>query len=126
MNHKTLTIGAVKNLKLHKDRNDKQYYLSLEYEYENDRGKYLIEIPRIDICCEDDSLELEHDYFTRRTHATIGHLQNICLRRVRDNDSDIYREYDHKISTLEEKTHEMTLDEIEKKLGYKVKIVNNK
>lgn len=27
-------------------------------------------------------------------------------------------------TVLEEKTHEMTLDEIEKKLGYKVKIVN--
>ena len=29
-------------------------------------------------------------------------------------------------TVIEEKTHEMTLDEIEKKLGYKVKIVNKK
>lgn len=29
-------------------------------------------------------------------------------------------------TVIEEKTHEMTMDEIEKKLGYKVKIVNKK
>lgn len=134
---KGLDINNARNIKLLSKTCYEQYghlYLELVYEYENESGKYKLIIPKIDleICTERlPKFSQESGFINPRYIADLGGIHyDLCSTDVRCRDKDGKLRYvpDSSYVTvlLEEKKHEMTLEEIEKKLGYKVKIVSEK
>jgi len=100
---------------------DEGYYLSVTYICENDREKYRLSIPKIKlpICVDKVSITRDYDsYFGQSYTANLG-FGGLVMEP--DKNGVCYTE-----SILETKVHEMTISEIEKKLGYKIKIVNDK
>lgn len=129
----------MKNEKTHKLTNielvedDGQYYLSVEYLIEDANRIEKITIPRVEIPFNSKVMpELTEEYnepdcgigtfgerlFIPRVNRYIrtGYGNTMRIAKV---DGVSYT-----IETIKEKEHEMTIEEIEKKLGYKVKIVS--
>lgn len=113
---------------------DNHLYLKLVYEYENDNGIYELIIPKLDLEIRTDYIpDIFHDYcigpmdisncYIQRHSDKFNLLQDDII--VVKNGETIKCEkaaYIH--NTLKEKHTEMTIADIEKKLGYKVKIVS--
>ncbi len=99
-------------LKLNRD--DQGYYLSAQYTIE-DRGTIKeVCFPKIRLKIGEDRLHIEYTYNSCRVDMGCGSWL------VEPNIIGVY--YTEKV--IGEKIYEMTLSEIEKKLGYKVKIVS--
>ena len=113
---------------------DSRLYLKLVYEYEDEHGVYELIIPKLD-------LEIRTDYLPiirRDFYASPMDISNYYINRdsdtfilsqddvdVRKNDVTLTAEKAaYVINTLKEKPKEMTIAEIENKLGYKVKLVS--
>lgn len=94
-----------------------QYYFSAAYEVESKSEKFLLEIPRIRIPIVTNSVQIYREFTTSDVWVNMGF--GGIFRAEEDEDGYFLRE-----TTIEEEVHELTLDDIEKKLGYKVKIVN--
>lgn len=120
-----------KSVELYEEKG--QYYLKLVYTTEDDREIKEITIPRIKLPVNDDilpNIDVHHDYdplgypLTPRARIKCGYGGDLQLEKgkVDDTIGDVY----YVVKVLEEKTHELTVAEIEKKLGYKVKIVSDK
>ena len=114
---------TLKNVELYNDKNG--YYLSLEYEEETIDGIYRIEIPKADLRIPCDRCDI---YTEPSSYLTLYYADQYL--RVGEGDKILLRpgltggKY---IKTLiKKKTREMTLSEIEKELGYNIKIVNDK
>lgn len=114
----------VKKAKLYTE-NDK-WYIDVTYWHEDDYYVKEVRIPKMHIPLEAFTGNIEH-YLTSSAYgeptqcefyAELGRLSMACIG---ETFKPAYIE-----KTIEEKTQEMTLDEIEKKLGYKIKIVNKK
>lgn len=124
MNYEMIESGEVKNVKLNYDKQNKMYYLSLTYVYEDERGIYAIEIPRVNLFSQKSHLVIdcnEYGYY-EEAKMHLGFLDGLNVNKstVPGISEKVY----YVVRTLKEKRHEMTLDEIEKKLGYKITIVN--
>lgn len=111
------------DLQLHKEEIDKGaewYYLSAVYQYENERGVYEVNVPRIE-------LPISGDLIMRHDIGIFGPCRHTI--DIGFGDLDIFPDkhgnnfYE---KCIKEKIHDMTLDEIEKKLGYKVRVVSEK
>lgn len=99
-----------------------QFYLSITCRCENESQVSLIDIPRV-------ILPLDKHSPLEVTWENSYHRYAVPERvRLHLGDHDFYlKSHCGKYFTetvVEEKIHELTLDEIEKKLGYKVKIVS--
>lgn len=108
-------------LELHNEGNE--YYLEAEYDTENTREKGIIHIPKIPL-------------YIAKTPKIDLYMEEICDRTIlrktccvdlgfgdislRPNEKEPYYTY----RVTEKKVKEMSLEEIEKQLGYKVKIVS--
>lgn len=101
-------------------------YLKLVYEYEMDSGVYELTMPKIelDICTKRiPTLSQDNSLINPSYHAWFGsHEYDLKLGKTEYSVGSVA----YVIRTIEEKKHEMTLEEIEEKLGYKVKIVSEK
>ncbi len=98
------------------------YYLSAKYRIEDEHSIRELDIPKIRLRTTPKRVVIKtYDGVTwTRPEADIGF--GFCeLSHTGTKEAIYFTE-----TVVEEKTHEMTLDEIEKKLGYKVKIVNSK
>lgn len=110
-------------------------YLKLVYEYEDDHGVYELIIPKIDLDIRTDFLPAIENYepWTGSTTLTFYKI------RLGSNIFDLLRgdvefkkngktltceKAAYAVNILKEKPQEMTIAEIEKKLGYKVKLVS--
>lgn len=108
-------------LKLYQE--DGCYYLRAEYEVEDDHRLQKYTIPKIslpirgDLVINDDVLDY---YPIARYHSTIN-LGFAELEILKGGDG-----YYYKCEILKEYPQKMTLEEIEKKLGYKVELVSGK
>ena len=111
-------------------KEDERWYLKLIYKYEDKRGRHTVVIPKAAIPFAQGSLPIiksssyneylfEHSYmisdYPMSLYRSVCDLANKRGVKQPSYYFDIIIEYAVK---------EMTLDEIEKKLGYKVKIVN--
>lgn len=103
---------------------DGKLYLKLSYTYEGDDGTHEITFPKIDL-----------GFYTEQIPSIENGLPSYAKVGNRYGDSFYLRgvkmpEYDFPIYSLDKliqpSVKEMTLEEIEKKLGYPVKIVNKK
>lgn len=111
-------------------REGDEWFMHLEYEYEDNRGKHLVALPKVDFPY---SLKYTPNIDLCNCMVTLGlsELASIkiseSLNLHEDNITDpltnttIKAYYTDII--VEPKIHDLTLDEIEKKLGYKVRIV---
>lgn len=113
----------LKNLELYKENN--HYFLQATYIYEDDFGIYELLIPKIKTGFSYSALPvLERDNIDPIHETTMG--KSLCwlksdgetMRVLEDEDRVFYY-----VKEIEKKSVEMTIEEIEKKLGHPVKIV---
>lgn len=112
---------------------DGLYFLRTIYEYENDKGKYELYIPKMflgvekrvlpDIRSECSFGVTEHFAYIFGNRFCLAEDVVICNNLRNET---VENKCTHLIRTIEEKRHEMTLEQIERELGYKVKIVSEK
>jgi hypothetical protein len=100
------------------------YYLSLEYLLEDDNRIEKLTIPRVMLPVDGSfypgfESSLDYDFWDPRKIELKASYSGVSLRVLKDSDGNYYT-----YETIKEKEHEMTIEEIEKKLGYKVKIVS--
>ena len=119
--------GNCDNIKLKKfalAQDERGYYLTATYRVEDKHAIREIDIPKIRLNLDEKrfGIEIENDpllcYKTGKVDLGFGYLP-LDWEKNKDGLTYLFTE-----RTLQEKYTEMTLDEIEKKLGYKVKIVN--
>lgn len=109
----------LKNVELKQNEHD-VYFLDLTYEYENDNGFYEMRIPwvHLPICkyrLPSNSFDLCWSGESRQTiNLGFGDLE-----LYKDRESNMYFE----ITEIRKKPRKMTLEEIEKALGYEVELV---
>lgn len=111
-------------------REGDEWFMHLEYEYEDNRGKHLVTLPKVDFPC---SLKYTPniDFCNWMVTLNLKELASIkiseSLNLHEDNVTDpLTNKTINAFFTdiiVEPKIHDLTLDEIEKKLGYKVRIV---
>ena len=111
----------VKLTNLSLDTDEIGYYLSAKYRVEDYNSVRELDIPKIRFRVSNNMVQI------RRTGELYPQVQIDMglgwMPVIHDgSDNEVY----FTETVIEEKTHEMTLEEIEKKLGYKVKIVNKK
>lgn len=106
------------NLELYKDNGG--YFMRAEYLVETDTMIKQIRVPKIEF--DVDTKYLEFIFEDGRTHIDLGMMGYcpVCLGRDKKTGKTV--EIIEEI--IEEKTKEMTIAEIEKKLGHKIKIVS--
>lgn len=107
---------------------DGSRYLKLVYEYEDGYGIHELTIPQVEFPFGN-RLNLKHIYEAnpalRRLSirlCTEGDVANVCLYDTKTDDGFVY--YTDKI--IKHKPKKMTLEEIERELGYKIEIVSSK
>ena len=111
-------------------REGDEWFMRLEYEYEDSRGKHLVILPKVDFPC---SLKYTGNVNFCNCMATLGlnELASIKISESLDlHEGNITDPLTNKAIKafytdiiVEPKIHDLTLEEIEKKLGYKVRIV---
>lgn len=113
----------LKNIQLKKDEKG-HYYIDVLYEMEDKKGIYEMHIPRIGLPICDCRIPDVHSelHFNEPTACIL--VDDLPL--IKDKTVHTSSHVCWSIKTLEEKCQEMTISEIEKKLGYKIKIVNDK
>lgn len=106
----------LKDLKLNKD--EYGYYLTAVYIEENDKGIYEHTVPHIDLPISNyPSIETTFgDYIRPEQLIDIG-FGKLNMGKDERGRASVTR-------TIKEKVHDLTIGEIEKKLGYKVRIVS--
>ena len=118
---KEYKVNKLTDLQLFKE--DGKYYFHVKYEFEDEEGVKELEIPKLRIpICNKGIVRISNDLIDRKTvRAQIGFgCENVMVPGTVDDIEGVA--WVEKI--LKEKTHEMTVSEIEKKLGYKIKIVS--
>lgn len=114
----------VKKAELYEEHD--KYYIDVTYLYENDRFVKEIQFPKIPIPLTDFRGDIDHtpvDFGRRRQPFQVESrivLGNLSMPLAKKN-GVVYEE-----RIIEEKVQEMTLEEIEMKLGQKIKIVSKK
>lgn len=124
----------LKNLELYREGNN--YYLRATYEVERDDGIYEMIIPKIDLNINASVTPDINTYidngspwsFPRKT-CTVR-FDNVTCHKYNLKEDDIGLPYNQKVfyteKLIKSKVKEMTIEEIEKKLGHPVKIVKSK
>lgn len=105
--------ATIKDVKLVQEK--ETYYLDLTYECEDEKTVYVMNIPRVKLPC------LNNPYIDDITNPTIEFISGTRLQIRKGPNGALLSEV-----VIEEKTHKMTVAEIEKKLGYKIEIVSDK
>lgn len=111
------------DLQLHEEEITKgatAYYLSAVCKYEDESGVYEMTIPKIRLPLHDPIIKQEYSnrYYGDRITVNIGFGDMDVIHDKKGN--PFY------VKCVKEKIHDMTLDEIEKKLGFKVRVVSEK
>ena len=107
---------------------DGSRYLKLVYEYEDGYGIHELTIPQVEFPfgnCLNLTYICENNPALQRLSirlCTVGDLTNVYLYDTKSDDGLVY--YTDKI--IKRKPKKMTLEEIERELGYKVKIVSSR
>lgn len=122
-------MTKVKEAKFYEE--DGKYFINVTYTYEDDFVIKEINIPKLEIpLLKYDHVDIEtvtddecvHPYFNRR--PIVGKALNIGEARLWMRSDEYNRNYLERI--IEEKRQQMTVEDIEKKLGYKIEIVSKK
>lgn len=116
-------IESSKLTKLELYKEDDQYFLKAEYEEITKTQKKRITIPKIVLPLYDRPIIGSASPFDHTIGVDIGFgALPFGIDLIHDDPNTVY--YDEEV--IEEYPQKMTLEEIEKKLGYKVEIVSKK
>lgn len=121
-----LIINNVKNEKIELYQEDGKYYLRLDFDYEDNNGFYKGHIERIRFDFRLRSISTTgygygngyDDWLKNKKVSVDLGLENLPVE-LDQNDAFFT------LTKVKDKIHKMTVEEIEKKLGYKVEIVAN-
>lgn len=111
------------NLELYKE--DDNYYLRMDFEYENDSGYYKGHVDKIKFNFLLKGIEFTEEYGVGKSGKVEFIKPSGCCHNTIS--FDIAPDEKNNLFTIElikEKVHEMTIEEIEKRLGHKVKIIS--
>lgn len=112
----------LKDLGLVKDENTNEYYLTATYRVEDENEIRGVTIPKIKLPVVQDSLMVDVDTKSTRLFPDVSIAMGFGTLDIEyGKDGKWFYE-----TVIHEKVHEMTLEEVEKKLGHKVKIVSEK
>jgi hypothetical protein len=115
-----MTEGKLMDVKLVKE--DGGYYLNLTYQHEDDKAVYETNIPRVYLPINTYGFDYaEFDFGIHSTKERVIDIGFGELKIIPDKKDSFLV-----IEVVETKTKEMTIEEIEKILGHKVKIVGEK
>ena len=110
--------ATIKDVKLVQEK--ETYYLDLTYDCEDEKSVYVLNIPRVELPYFDNPyINVISD--GDATNVTIEFISGTRLQIRKDQNGALLSKV-----VIEEKTHKMTVAEIEKKLGYKIEIVSDK
>lgn len=132
MNPVTVELSDVKNVKLAKVEAYQvgdYWYLRLVYEYENTNGdKFKLEIPKMELPLKPDRLpDIVHvfDYDIRVAVQTAQIDTSNCVSLFPGimTDTVNYHFSEKSIYAIQQISRQMTIEDIEKELGYKVNII---
>lgn len=135
MNPITIGLSDVKNVKLAKVEAYQvgdYWYLWLVYEYENTNGdKFKLEIPKMELPLKPDRLPdivhvFDYDIRVAIQTAQIDTLNCVSLFPGIMTDTDGSDLSEKSIYAIQRISRQMTIEDIEKELGYKVNIVEEK
>lgn len=116
----------ITNQKFELYEEDGKYYLRVDFDYENEYGTYKGHVNKIKFDFLLKGIEYEHRGCSQSARAEFVVPSNdTCVNCL----FDILMDSSNNLFTIEsvkEKVHEMTVEQIEKKLGYKIKIVSKK
>lgn len=111
-------------------KEDNTWYFSLYYKYEDEEGEHLVAIPKAALPFSQEHLpSIKSESFYFNEHPYIDCNDSMPLYEAV---SSLAKVHGHKDPACyfdiitKPAFREMTLDEIEKKLGYKIKIINKK
>lgn len=135
MNLITVELSDVKNVKLAKVEAYQvgdYWYLRLVYEYENtNRDKFKLEIPKMELPLKPDRLPdiihvFDYDIRVAVQTAQIDTSNYVSLFPGIMTDTVNYHFSEKSIYAIQQISRQMTIEDIEKELGYKVNIVEEK
>lgn len=115
--HGDTTDVSLTNVELVQASNG-NYYLDITYHIETDQLVNEVHMPRVSLPLSPKGFEI-HEYGTGWPPLYKADVGFGTTHMHKDKDGVCYT-----VKTIEIKTKEMTLEEIEKRLGHKVKIVN--
>lgn len=105
----------LKDLQLYKENN--HYYLAAKILYDDNNGFYEVYIPKIALPINDHfEVHLTSGYYNYQELDIDFGFGKLYAMPTDGQDKMVY------FTCIEEKVHEMTLAEIEKALGYKIKL----
>lgn len=130
---------TLKSVRAYKDKTynpNHEFFLELVYEVENDSGIYEHIYPKVDLCINKSRLPIlenntslypfAEDYIHFDDDVTMPLMKtNITVKNLKGKEVKCEHTY-YVVRTIKEKTHKMTLSEIEEKLGYKIELVSEK
>ena len=99
-------------------KKDGRYYLSATYVFDDGSNKYVMEVPRISLPIRCGAPDINESTMTLG-----GYGEAFINLGFGDLEMHKFNGHHYTITTIQE---ELTLEEIEKRLGYKVKIVTKK
>lgn len=106
------------------------FYLDVRYEYENENGIYEVRYPRVLLPISCTSLPLVDrigEYVGCCYYDSLLVDMGFGKLPIREYSDEVRScSYHYIVNTIQEKTHKMTVAEIEEKLGYKIEIVSEK
>lgn len=111
----------LKDIQLYEENGN--YYLRLKYLCEDDTSIFEMEIPKVDIRFNKTVYpNLSYSKYSEREDCTLNTFGGPL--KVYPGETSEANHVFYTIKTLEEKHIELTVSEIEKRLGYKIKIVS--
>lgn len=129
INKKTkITEPTLKSAKLYNE--DNKYYLKLIYTFSNSEGVFEIEIPKVRLPIEtlveinntSEGISYGDFHFYKRTDLRYNlKFERFTLPFFEDSNGNRFN-----IECIEKLKKEMTIEEIENELGYKIKIISKK
>lgn len=117
---------TLEDVKFHREGNCKNrkcdYYLELTYLVETPTVKQRLHIPKAILPLNTNDLSLTRESASHRSETMINKIKfnDVCELSLGGT------VFTYSITTIEEKAIDMTLEEIEKKLGHKVKVITKK
>ena len=123
--HKNEAKFTNENFEIYKE--DGRHYLRADFNYENDFGIFKCHVNKLEFNLRLKEMLLETDEFNRKATVTLHRLND----DYRDEEISFHTSSDlagelFTVQLVKEKIQEMTVEEIEKKLGHKIKIVSKK
>lgn len=109
-------INQISNEKVELYEEEGKYFLRIDFDYEDQYAYYKGHIERIVFDVKLHSITIKKDLCSSYMAADLGLEEDLAI--LPDKDGHYYT-----LTFVKEKIHEMTIEEIEKKLGHKVKVV---